>query len=88
MSRFAQTTEDDLRDLLENKDSKETKKVLRMAKKILEDYLCSKGENVAVILSGEDKPSLCQTLRKFYAEIRQVNTLFHSLIHCSSQQFS
>ena len=80
MSRFAQTTEDDLRDLLDNKDSKETKRVLKMAKKVFEDYLVSKGENVESVLSGGDKQSLCQILRKFYAEIRQVSTIFLFLI--------
>ena len=82
-ARFATLSERELGSLLESKDSKNTKTVIKTSLKIFADYCMEKGvESVlAMEFTGDKSKELEQlndTLRSFYAEVRQVIITFFS----------
>jgi len=73
MSRFPEFTEEQLIELLNSKDSKNTNKANKMAVSILEAFLASKLElrDLSYGKWTELSPEgLCPVLRKFFAEAR------------------
>ena len=82
-ARFATLSERELGSLLESKDSKNTKTVIKTSLKIFADYCMEKGvESVlSMEFTGDKSKELEQlndTLRSFYAEVRQVIITFFS----------
>ena len=66
---FANITEDNIQDLLTNKDSKETKRQVDRAVKIFRNFLLN--DNVTTELESLSKSELNEHLRTFYASIRK-----------------
>ena len=64
--RFASVTEEELKVLIENKDSKNTKRTTKTSVKILNDYLRDKN-----LEQPQDKTALANVLKKFYASARK-----------------
>ncbi|XP_072182398.1 uncharacterized protein [Diadema setosum] len=71
-NRFATLTETDLSDILDNKDAKKTKDVIKYALRILESYCSEKGIGLTDVES-KSAQDLCRFLRTFYAEVRRGN---------------
>ena len=80
MARFAESSEDDLVYLLEQKDSKNTKKSTKVALNIFREYLQEKKLKEDELLASKVK--LSAVLGKFYAEARkkETRTNFASII--------
>ena len=74
-NRFPSLTEADISLLIEGKDAKKTKQVVKMAVAIFEKYCQQKNINITEDTTIHVPNSLNQTLRQFYAEVRQVNKL-------------
>ena len=70
-SRFAESSEEDIQRLLEEKNSENTKRATKTAVKILRDYMAEKGYNPR--FEDLDKRALNNVLRKFYVEARKKN---------------
>ena len=64
--RFASVSEEELKVLIENKDSKNTKWTTKTSEKILNDYLREKN-----LEEPQDKTTLANVLKKFYAGARK-----------------
>ena len=76
MSRFADLSESDIQQLLEGKDAKKTSDIIRSSVKTFTEYCVQKDlQNIlSMDLKNEDELArLNETLKSFYAEIRQVN---------------
>lgn len=69
--RFANLSNGDLNAILQEKDSKNTKRNTKTSVSIFRSYLSSKSLDINFELY--DKPTLDETLTKFYAEVRQAN---------------
>ena len=63
--RFASVSEEELKVLIENKDSKNTKKITKTSVKILNDYLREKNLE-------EPQTTLANILTKFYTGARKI----------------
>jgi hypothetical protein len=78
--RFASLTDQDIENLISNKNSKNTKLGTSYSIKILEDYCVSKlgysdsGNAISTLAAGP----LAEILKKFYAEIRTKDGGFYS----------
>ena len=70
-TRFALLLEEDLDALLRNRQSKQTKNVIRGAVKVFEQYAIARNTSLVELESG-DSAALADFLRKFYAEMRTV----------------
>ena len=64
--RFAFVSEEELKVLIKNKDSKNTKRTTKTSVKILNDYLSEKN-----LEEPQDKTALANVLKKFYAGARK-----------------
>ena len=64
-SRFASLTEQDIENIVEGKDSQNTKSSTKVAKELFADYVKEKQ-----LRESEEKKELAQTLRTFYVETR------------------
>lgn len=73
--RFASLTDDDLEGIIQDKDAKNTKSVVRVAVKILTDYLSEKDGEFKTLddLKEVDNDALNSLLRKFYGEVRKAD---------------
>ena len=68
--RFASLSSNQLQSILENRDSSNTKQVVEMAKRILNEYCVAK----SLIFEGlrtKTKEEIAETLLSFYAEVRK-----------------
>ena len=72
MSRFANLEDKNINELIENKDSKSTKRAVHIGKKLFLEYASSKGKNEEDVkkMSNEDMDNL---LFSFYPSIRKVD---------------
>lgn len=70
-ARFAESSEEDIQRLLEEKNSENTKRATKTAVKILRDYMTEKGYDPR--FEKLDKRALNNVLRKFYVEARKKN---------------
>jgi hypothetical protein len=77
MARFASLTDQDLDVIIDEKDSKNTKSVIRVSEKILNDYLKEKDGEIKSIdeLDSADVSvdTLNTILRTFYGEVRKAD---------------
>ena len=77
MARFASLTDQYLDVIIDEKDSKNTKSVIRVSEKILNDYLKEKDGEIKTIdeLDSADVSvdTLNTILRKFYGEVRKAD---------------
>ena len=64
--RFASVSKEELKLLIENKDSKHTKRTTKTSVKILNDYLREKN-----LEKPQDKTTLANVLTKFYTGCRK-----------------
>jgi len=73
--RFASLSDGDIEKILDDRDSKNTKNVIKVAVKALNDYLSEKSGEFSSVndLDKADAGDLCSTLRKFYGEIRKTD---------------
>ncbi|XP_072176075.1 LOW QUALITY PROTEIN: zinc finger MYM-type protein 2-like [Diadema setosum] len=74
-NRFASLGEDDLDQLIDEKDSKSTKRVINLAENILKAYTEAKGLSISETITAQE---LNKFLRSFYAEVRRSNGEFYS----------
>ena len=65
-SRFLSSSEDEIRHLLEEKDSKNTKRTYKVAQQVFQDYLLEKG-----ISEPTEKGEIARVLKSFYVEARK-----------------
>ena len=75
--RFADLSEEDLAQILDQKDSKRTKDVIKMSVKLLTDFANEKG----LCINDVNQQSLDELqlfLRRFYAELRKTNGDYYS----------
>jgi hypothetical protein len=77
MARFASLSDSDLDQILEDRDSKNTKSVIKLAVKVLNDYLIEKNGEITSVdeldLSGTSVDIVVATLKRFYGEIRKAD---------------
>jgi hypothetical protein len=73
--RFASVEDEELDNILNNRDSSNTKNVIRMATNVLREY-----ENSILMEDFEQLPKqdLCEKLRTFYASLRNKKGEFYS----------
>ena len=73
--RFASLSDGDIEKILDDRDSKNTKNVIKVAVKALNDYLSEKSGEFSSVndLDKADAGDLCSTLREFYGEIRKTD---------------
>ena len=64
-SRFASSTQQEIEKLLEDKDSKNTKRSTKVAKEVFQEYLKEKN-----IQEPHSRKELAQVLKSFYVEVR------------------
>ena len=65
-SRFLSSSEDEIRQLLEEKDSKNTRRTYKVAQQVFHEYLLEKG-----IAEPKEKSEIAQVLKRFYVEARK-----------------
>jgi len=72
-SRFASLTDDDLNQLIDDRDSKNTKNVITVSRKALNDYLKEKDGILKSVdeMDSAQRADVVTTLRKFYGEVRK-----------------
>lgn len=80
--RFASVSEEKLKFLIENKDSKNTKRTTKTSVKILDDYLREKN-----LEEPQDKTPLACVLKKLYAEARKIDGSSYSKRSMTSLRF-
>ena len=75
VQRFASLDDDELTQLLDGKDSQNTKKVISFQRKVQNDYFHDKDGQFKSIADMDDAPveEVVKTLRKFYGEVRQAD---------------
>ena len=77
MARFASLSDSDLDQILEDRDSKNTKSVIKLAVKVLNDYLIEKNGEITSVdeldLSDTSVDIVVATLKRFYGEIRKAD---------------
>lgn len=79
MTRFVNTSDAEIEELLEGRNSKNTSNIISTAVKIIRDYLEDKAINISVEDYGNDSnEKLNSVLRKFYAELRKKNGELYS----------
>ena len=61
-SRFLSSSEDEIRQLLEKKDSKNTKRTYKVAQQLFHEYLLENG-----IAEPTEKSEIARVLRRFYS---------------------
>ena len=71
-NRIPTISEDDLLQLIDNIDSKNTKEVIAFSIRVVRSYCTEKDNDFDAILT-KPKDELVQFLRSFYAEVRQGN---------------
>lgn len=69
-TRFAAATEDEIQAILDNRDSKNTKNVVKTAENIFSDYLATCDMSL-LLLRGMSCAELIEILRKFYCAARK-----------------
>ena len=69
MSRFATVSEDQLDEILKNKNAVNTTKAMNVAWKVFTSYIDAK----RLTPEFNDKVAMNDILRKFYVEVRKVN---------------
>ena len=67
--RFANWTEQDLQEIINNRDSKQTKAVIKKSVGIFRSY-CESKEYVFLEVEKYNDSELSSLLRRFYAEVR------------------
>lgn len=67
--RFASVSEEEMADILRNKDAQSTQRSMMQHVKIFEAYLACKG--LPTNFEEFDKPRLADILSKFYVEVRR-----------------
>ncbi|XP_069138967.1 uncharacterized protein KIAA1958-like [Argopecten irradians] len=70
-TRFAEATEDEIQKILNDRDSKNTKNVIRTAENLLHEYCEAVGCTVGSSLTNVTVDELCEILRKFYCAARK-----------------
>ena len=72
-SRIASLTDDDLNQLIDDRDSKNTKNVITVSRKALNDYLKEKDGILKFVdeMDSAQRADVVTTLRKFYGEVRK-----------------
>ena len=65
-SCFLSSSEDEIRQLLEGKDSKNTKRTYKVAQQVFQEYLLEKG-----IAEPTEKGEIARVLKSFYVEARK-----------------
>lgn len=75
--RFASLSSEELQEILENRDSSNTKSVIVAAKRILKDYCVAKDLDLTEV-EQKSPADLTDFLINFYAEIRKKNGEFYS----------
>ena len=65
-TRFLNTSEDEIKKLLDDKDSENTKRTYKVAREVFYEYLNEKG-----IVEPTEKSELAQVLKNFYVEARK-----------------
>ncbi|XP_033746332.1 uncharacterized protein LOC117331620 isoform X1 [Pecten maximus] len=70
-TRFAEATEDEIQKTLNDRDSKNTKNVIRTAENLLHEYCEAVGCTVGSPLTNVTVYELCEILRKFYCATRK-----------------
>jgi hypothetical protein len=77
MARFASLSDSDLDQILKDRDSKNTKSVIKLAVKVLNDYLIEKNGEITSVdeldLSDTSVDIVVATLKRFYGEIRKAD---------------
>ena len=79
MGRFSLLSEEELDDLLNNKDSKSTHSVISASVKVLEAYILERRKGMTHLMAVNDSSTAADyealnlLLRGFYAEIRKVS---------------
>jgi peroxiredoxin len=77
MARFASLSDSDLTQILEDCDCKNTKSVIKLTVKVLNDYLIEKNGEIASVdeldLSDTSVDIVVATLKRFYGEIRKAD---------------
>ena len=77
MARFKSLSDSDLDQILEDRDSKDTKSVIKLAVKVLNDYLIEKNGEIGSVdeldLSDTSVDIVVATLKRFYGEIRKAD---------------
>ena len=68
-SRFADLSEDEMEEFLNETESRNTKNVIQVASKLFEDYI----NNKLNLRSDKSNEEIVQILRKFYCNIRKRN---------------
>ena len=71
-NRFATLAESELKQILDDKDSKKTKDVVKYALRIFDSYCAEKGINI-IKIETKTAQDLCSFLRVTYAEVRRGN---------------
>ena len=71
--RFALVHEEELEQLLDDKDSTSTKHVLKQAYVIFGSYCTARGIDIEKVDGDFTERELCECLRSFYAEVRRTN---------------
>ena len=84
--RFVSLTTDELQELLENRDSSNTKNVIGAAKRIFLDYCRSKSINSEELIQ-QSKEEIACSLINFYAEIRKKDGELYSFSSLISIRF-
>ena len=82
MARFASLSDSDFDQILEDRDSKNTKSVIKIAVKVLNDYLIEKNDEIASVdeldLSDTSVDIVVATLKRFYGEIRKADRTLYA----------
>jgi hypothetical protein len=77
MARFASLSDSDLDQILEDRDSKNTKSVIKLAVKVLNDYLIEKNGEIGSVdeldLSDTSVDIVVATLKRLFGEIRKAD---------------
>ena len=83
MARFKSLSDSDLDQILEDCDSKNTKSVIKLAVKVLNDYLIEKNGEITSVdeldLSDTSVDIVVATLKRFYGEIRKADGTLYAL---------
>ena len=72
-SRFADLSKDEMEEILNETESRNTKNVIQVASKLFEDYINNKINLCSDDLCDKSNEEIVQILRKFYCNIRQRN---------------
>ena len=67
--QFADLSEDEMEEILNETESRNTKNVIQVASKLFEDYI----NNKLNLRSDKSNEEIVQILRKFYCNIRKCN---------------